>query len=234
MPETPQPSPPSPPGRRRRRLVVTVAGAFCAVVALGAALRHEPGYYRERLPAGEAAAKRARRFVTKVAALQAAIRRPGRWDGVFEEGEINAWLATDLPANHGRLLPAGVTAPRVRLEPGHVDLAIRVGPAPFSAVLHLRLAMWLRGANQLVIVLDEARLGLVPLPRGAVLADAGRRLGRLGGVTSLRRLDGRSELVVYIPGATDGDGMDRWLESLAVEPGSLLLAGETRAGAAEH
>ena len=229
MPESPEPSPPRSP-RRWRRLVVTGAVSAALLAALFVAARHEPDYYRERMPAGDGAAAKARRFVTEVAALQAAIGRPGRWDAAFEEREINAWLATDLPANHARVLPAGLAEPRVRFAPGRIDVAVRVGPRPVSAVLHLALQVHLRGESQLAVVIDEARLGLLPLPRDAILAGLGRRLGRLGGVTSLRRLDGRSVLVVYIP-STHG-GMSRWLGSLAIEDGSLLVAGETRAGAA--
>lgn len=211
-----------------------VAVAICAglVVALVIAARCEPPYYRDRMPAAAGAAALARRFVTDAAALQAAIARPGRWDAAFEEREINAWLATDLPANHAGLLPAGLAEPRVRLAPGRVDLAIRVGAGVASAVLHLALQVRLRGENQLAVELEEARLGLLPLPRDAVLAELGRRLGRLGGVTSLRRLDGRSVLVVYIPSTHDAQGMGRWLSALAIAEGSLLVAGETRAGAA--
>jgi|694.fasta_scaffold80397_4 hypothetical protein len=208
------------------------AATTCLLGVLMAVLRQEPDYYRERMPAGDGGAARARRFITEVAGLQAAIARPGRWDAAFEEREINAWLATDLPANHARLLPTGVAEPRVRFVPGRIDLAVRVGPRLASAVLHLAVQVHLRGESQLAFVLDEARLGLLPLPRDAVLAEVGRRLGRLGGVTSLRRLDGRSVLVVYIPATHGGDGMGRWLGSLAVVEGSLLVAGETRAGAA--
>jgi hypothetical protein len=196
------------------------AATTCLLGVLMAVLRQEPDYYRERMPAGDGGAARARRFITEVAGLQAAIARPGRWDAAFEEREINAWLATDLPANHARLLPTGVAEPRVRFVPGRIDLAVRVGPRLASAVLHLAVQVHLRGESQLA------------LPRDAVLAEVGRRLGRLGGVTSLRRLDGRSVLVVYIPATHGGDGMGRWLGSLAVVEGSLLVAGETRAGAA--
>jgi hypothetical protein len=212
--------------------MVAVAVSVGLFVALVIAARCEPPYYRERMPVAAGDVALARRFVTDAAALQAAIARPGRWDAAFEEREINAWLATDLPANHARLLPAGLAEPRVRLAPGRLDLAIRVGAGVASAVLHLALKIRLRGENQLAVELEEARLGLLPLPRDAVLAEIGRRLGRLGGVTSLRRLDGRSVLVVYIPSTHDAQGMGRWLGAWAIADGSLLVAGETRAGAA--
>lgn len=228
MPENPAPSVSPRPGRWRRWPLIAVPAGL--LVALAAAAWHEPDYYRDRI-AATADAAAARRLVTEAAALRAAVVRPGRWDAAFEEREINAWLATDLPANHARLLPAGLAAPRVRLLPGRVDLAIRVGPAFASAVLHLALAVHLSGENKLVVGVDEARLGLLPLPRGAVLASLGRRIDRLGGVTSVRRLDGRNELVVYIQSAPAA-GTSCRIGSFAVAEGSLLVAGETRAGGA--
>lgn len=214
---------------RRRRLWAGVAALGCLLAGLVWAARHAPAYYHERLTATADAAA-ARRLVTKAASLQAAISRPGSWDAALDESEINAWLATDLPANHARLLPAGLTDPRLRLSPGRVDLAVRIGPAFTAAVLHLSLQIHLRGENQVAIGLDEAGLGLIPLPRAAITAEIGRRLGGLGATTSLRRLDGGSELVVYIPPASDAGGTTRRLGSFAIVEGSLLVAGETRAG----
>lgn len=228
MPDAQEPSSPPRTGRRRR-LWAAVAVLGCLLAGLAAAARHEPAYYHERLSAGADAAA-ARRLVTKVASLQAAISRPGSWDAALDESEINAWLATDLPANHARLLPAGIHDPRLRLSAGRVDLAVRVGPAFTPAVLHLALQIHLRGENQLAIGIDEAGLGLIPLPRAAIAAELGRRLGRLGATTSLRRLDGGSELVVYIPPAAAAGGTIRRLGSFAVVEGSLLVAGETHAG----
>ena len=112
-----EPSQPPIP-RRLRRLLVPVAGGMLAVgAALAVAAAYQPEFYRTRLPPGGplagrepaaaaiAAEQAARRLVTRGSALHAALREVGRWEGVFSEREINAFLAIDLPRNHAAVLP---------------------------------------------------------------------------------------------------------------------------------
>ena len=86
--------------------------------------------------------------------------------------------------------------------------------------------------NHLSITLSDARLGSLPIPRGPILRELGRRLGRLGLVTELRRLEDRFVLEVYIPSTHEGGGTSHWLESLRIDAGSVAVAGETRRGTA--
>lgn len=205
------------------------------------ALGSGPAFYAERRPVGgpldgrtpEAAAtaaeQDARRLVTTVAALEAALRREGGWEAAIAERELNAWLALDLPRNHPGLLPALVTQPRVQLLPGRVRLAARLGMGWLAATGSLEMEVRLRSANQLGITLVAARLGMVPVPGGPVLQEIGRRVARLGAVVETRRLEDRTVLVVYI---LPGSGPGRWLESFTIGAGELAFAGETRGGAA--
>ena len=77
----------------------------------------------------------------------------------------------------------------------------------------------LRDPNQLGITVVEARIGSLRLPYGLILGEIRQRFDRLGMVTSIRRLDGRSVLVVYIPSTHESGGMTHWLESLAITAG---------------
>lgn len=205
-----------------------------AVALVGAVLRHEPAFYRSRIAAaldGEpppAQMQQGRRLVTKLSALQADFVRPGRWEAAIAEEEVNAWLATDLPRNHSRLLPAGLSAPRVAIGPRRVRLGARVGGPLLGSVCSIDLEVVLRDVNQLGIVVDDARLGGLPLPRGPVTHEIARRVDALGMATELRRLDGRTVLVVYIPSTHDAGATSHWLESLALEDGAVLVAGVTR------
>ena len=224
--------------RRLRRLGLAAAvAAVCAVVVVGMLVRHEPAFYRSRTAAaleGEPPpghVQQGRRLVTKLSALHADFLRPGPWEAVVAEAEVNAWLATDLPRNHSRLLPAGFSMPRVAIGPRRVRLGARVGGAVLGSVASLDLEVSLRDVNQLGIVLSDARLGGLPLPRGPVIHEIARRIDALGMATELRRLDGRPVLVVYIPSTHDAGATSHWLESLSFEDGALLVAGVTRAAA---
>jgi len=228
------PSKPPRPGRLRRPVLVAAAATGFVGAILGglivAATTMPPAFYRDRLDAGAVAGaeQAARRLITKVVGLQAAAKRAGPWEAAVTEEELNAWLALDLPRNHARLLPAGVTAPRIELADHLVRFGVRVGAGPFSAVVSCGLEVGLREANQVECKMADARVGAVPIPRGPLLHGLAARLEPLGLMTEIRRGDGRGVLVVTLPAGSGPAARRYTLEALAVGPGELLMAGETR------
>ena len=220
------------PAKRRspaRLAVVIVALVAGALAVAGFAATRIPEFYRQRL-AVDRAEDSARRLVSDVAALHASFVREGAWEAAFSEHDVNAWLASDLPRNHGRLLPPAVSGPRLRFTPRRVHAAVRIGGSLASTVAVLVAEVQLREPNQLGIVVEDARLGSLPLPRGLVLGEIRRRFEQIGMVTAVRRLDGRSVLVVYIPSTHESGGMSHWLESLSIGEGTVAFAGHTRPG----
>ena len=233
--------------RQLRRTVLACLGGLALAVVVGAALlKYEPGFYRQLvIPAaavfGKAGAGRsaedaepldveslARRAVTKASAWHASISRSGGWETAVTADELNAWLAVDLPRNHPRWLPKSVSQPRILFRPKHVVLGTRVGYGPLTAVAWLDFEILLRDVNHLAIVLEQARLGAIPVPRTPIMRELSSRISKLGMVTDLRMLDGRMVLLVYIPSTHDAGATSYWLESLAIGDGDLLMAGETR------
>jgi hypothetical protein len=85
----------------------------------------------------------------------------------------------------------------------------------------------LRGVNQLGLMLHEARLGLVPLPKAAVLRQIALRLEAAGAVTELRRLDDGHVLVVSLPSSFGSAAVRVQLESLQFDTAEMLVAGAT-------
>ena len=208
-----------------------LVGLALALAVLAGLLRSEPPRYSRLLQSeahAEAAEVLARRALTKTAAWHAAISRPGEWEMAITADEINAWLAVDLPRNHPRWLPPRVSKPRLVLSPRQLSVYARLGLGPFTAVATLDFEVVLRNVNHLAIVLEQARLGAIPLPRTAILRELARHISRLGMVTDLRRLDGRMLLMVYIPSTHDAGATSYWLESLSSGDGELLMAGRTR------
>lgn len=220
------------PARRRsvaRLAVVLAAVATAAVAMAGFAATRVPEFYRQRLVI-DGAEDASRRLVSDVSALHAAFIREGAWEAAVTERDVNAWLATDLPRNHGRLLPQAVAEPRLRFTPRRVHAAARIGPGRGSPVAVVVAEVQLREPNQLGVVVEDARLGSLPLPRALVLGEIRRRFDRIGMVTAVRRLDGRTVLVVYIPSTHESGGMSHWLESLSIGEGGVACAGHTRMG----
>lgn len=209
--------------------------AFVGIVIL---VRQEPAFFgRVALPAagggdGAATAEEAeilsRRMVTKAAAWAAALDDGGPWEAAVTEAEVNGWLACDLPRNHARLLPRGLSEPRVAFAPRHLLGGARLAIGPLTAVAWFDLEVVLRDVNHLAIAIDRAGLGAIPLPRTAMLRELGRRIGGLGMLADLRSVEGRPVLMVYIPSTHDAGATSYRLESFALDAGELLLAGETR------
>jgi hypothetical protein len=232
----------SAPGPRRGRGVPwrLIAAAGVALLTLSvclvlAAVLHEPAALRQPASAAARAAdgdaeRLAGRLISKASALHNATRRPGRWEGVFTADEVNAWLATDLPRNHARLLPPGWTAPRVRFTPRQVWAGVRCQAGPLSALLWARAEVRLRSPGEMSIAVASAGVGALPLPGDALLARLAERLSASGFSASVVRLEGRNQLVVRLPdgGAADaGDKPGIRLDAVRVDDGELLLAGET-------
>lgn len=226
-----------------RRVVIGVAVAVGLVVAVAVLLlAAQPVFYRRAIAAGTGGPEgeaRARRLVTKVSALHAALTRPparrdgdveaGRWEAAIGAEELNAWLAIDLPRSHRALLPDGVTAPRVGFHPRRVEVAARVGYGPVSAVAALDLEIVLRDGGQIGIAVERASLGAIPLPRDAIVRTLADRLGRLGIAIDLRRRDGRLVLVAHVPAFGGAAEARPSIETLAIVDGALIVAGTTAA-----
>ncbi|MFM9059066.1 MAG: hypothetical protein ACKOSQ_08085 [Planctomycetaceae bacterium] len=222
MPSHPDPTQPPPRPRLRRSVRAAAAGAAAIVVVAIVAARQAPGWYATRVAGVPATAERdARRLVTEVAGLRAAATRPGAWGAAVREEEINAWLATDLPRNHVAALPAGLSEPRVRLEPGRIRVAARTAVGPLAGVASIAVEVRLRPAGRLECAVVEARIGAIPVPAGPVVHRLAALLDRLGFATETRRLDGRSVIVVSL------GGRGAVLRGLTVDAGELVVAGTT-------
>lgn len=238
-----EPSQPRPRGGLRRFFLPVVGGATVVVALLCLAARWSPAFYRDRLPPGgplagrapaaaaAAAEQAARRLVTAASAWHADFLRVGRWEAVFDERDINGWLATDLPRNHAAALPAAASAPRVEFVPGGLRAGVTVGRGPLVAVVWIEAEVSLRAANQVGIALVAARAGSLPLPHAPLLRQLAGRLERLGVVTEIRRQGDRGLLLVYIPSTHQAGGFSHWLESMRFAAGEVAVAGETRRGA---
>jgi len=237
-----EPSQPPRPGWLRRFFIPLAALAALLAAVPAAILGTGPRFHRDRLPVGgplegrapeaatAAAEQEARRLVTAASAVHAALQRVGPWEAVFTERELNAWLALDLPRNHVALAGDWARDARVELLPGRLRAGCRLGRGPLSTVAWIEIEVRLRAANQLAITMADARLGVLPIPRGPVLQALARRLDSLGMVSEIRRLEAGSVLVVYIPSTHEAGGASHWLESLLITSGEMAIAGETRRG----
>ena len=107
-------------------------------------------------------------------------RKPGRWEARFSQEQINGWLAADLPVKfpgHARR----VSAPRVAIEPGRMQFAVRYDHGEISTVLSLAGDAYLTDRpNEVAIHIEHVRAGAFPVPLAQFLDDIAERAGEAG------------------------------------------------------
>ena len=202
-----------------------------AVAAMALAVRHHPSAVRASIPSGESAERAAARMVSKASAVAAGLERAGEWGEAVSEQEANAWLAHDLPRLAAGRLPAGWHSLSVRFHPRRLACSGMIGEGVAAARWWAILEVSLPHADELVIAVDSAGLGLVPVPGGVVLSTLERlaKTARCRG--ELRLHDGRTRLHLHLPGSRDGAGAvggGYHLEGLRIDEGELVFAGSTR------
>lgn len=195
------------------------------------ALRREPALCRATAPAGPDAERAAARLVTKTSAISAGLGRRGEWGEAITDGEVNAWLAHDLPRVAASLLPGWVAAPTVRFLPRRVALSASLGAGPVGGRAWAILAVGLPRDNELVIEVESAGLGAFPVPGDPLLEGIASRALAAGLAADIRRAEGRTSLHVVLPGRPPGardTPLEYHLEGLRIDDGELVLSGSTR------
>ena len=124
----------------RRRIFVYGGLALLVAVAvplvLWASLTHTPDFYRPLvdLPR-EGLEREAKAFVQQSLQLRNDIANEPNWEAVFNQTEVNAWLAEDLVTHFADQLPPEVHDPRVMFESDRVTLAFGLDQGPVRSVV---------------------------------------------------------------------------------------------------
>ena len=221
--------------RKRLRVCLLISAAFLALIALGGvglfrAARHVPDFYRRALevtPEHQAAAGDA--LERQVLELHNEIQDEGRWQAVFDEEQINGWLASDLSEKFSTSLPTGISEPRVAIGADSVRLACRYRDQWIDTVVSVGLSFSVnRQTNEVAITVQRVRAGLLPLPLKDLLdevANAARR-----GELDLRwaQSDGSPVALLRVPSelpALEVEGFR--LQEIELAEGEIRLIGQT-------
>ena len=217
-----------------RRWIVGLAlfGALAAGLAatLWAGLTYRPDFYRTLLTLDPAQRQqRAGEFVSRSSQLRNDIVNESRWEAVFTADEINAWLAEDLVREFADRIPAGVSDPRVLLEPDRVTLAFTRQDAGVESVVWAVVRLRVVGPNEVALTIEKVRAGALPIPTDSFFGRFQNR-GTEFGLRLAWSKDGDSPVATlrYEP---EPDARPVVLESIQVADGWIRLAGHTGAGA---
>jgi hypothetical protein len=175
---------------QRKSLLLTLlslgllAGVLLAVGTL--LVQHEPRFYRERaLAADTRRQQQSRAFLREFSQLlsDTSGNQP-RWQAEFTEEQINSFLQEDFlqPGRADKLLPEGVSAPRVALETDTVRLGFRYRLGPWSPIISVAFRVWLptppQEVNVVALELQSLHAGALPISAQSLLeqiSDIARR-----------------------------------------------------------
>lgn len=152
-------------------LVLLFAGVAAGLVL---AVRHPPSFYaRNEKPPGPERQNHSRAYVAEFSRLIEDIINKRTWQACFTQEQINSYFAEDFQRHsaEGRVLPAGISEPRVALETNRMRLAFRYGEEPWSSVVAVDLGVWLapKEPNVVVLELQGMHAGSLPVSAQSIL-----------------------------------------------------------------
>ncbi|MGD9644584.1 MAG: hypothetical protein AB7U73_02665 [Pirellulales bacterium] len=217
--------------RARHFLIATSAGALVALAGgLWLAWQHEPGYYREALAVDAAAlARGSDELLTHAGTLASDAQRHGHWQALFTAGQVNGWLAVDVPRNHPTLLPPHLCEPRVAIDRGGISLAGRWGTGRAAPVCSLRLDVCVMEPNTLAVRIRSMRAGLFPLPMQSLLDGVSQAAADYGVHLTWKQTGGDPVAVLRLPPLETSD-TNLQIEQLQLAAGEIFVAGNTSRG----
>ncbi len=214
-----------------------VAAAVLAIVLLVAAgvfwsayraSQQVPEFYRLALEVDPAVQKvGSDQMLQRTTALVSDVKKPGRWQALFTEEQINGWLAVDLVKNHSRALPSTISDPRVSIEPGSMTFACRVRQDRWQSVLSLKVDVYLSSPDTVALRIRKARAGTMPLPLDTVLAQVAEAARRARHRVEWRQVDG--DPVALIPlEPMNKARVTVEIDTLSLRKGAIYVGGTTK------
>ncbi|MFI4847644.1 MAG: hypothetical protein ACIAZJ_00980 [Gimesia chilikensis] len=145
------------------------------------------------------------------------------WSQEFSEQEVNAWLAEELHQKYNEWVPEGITDPRVHFEQDQVIVGFHLTLKKWSGIISLKFKPWLMKENRLVLELEQARAGLLPIPIDEVITKLIQEARAEGWQIEWSQMNEHDVLIVHLD-RQDSDLPD--LTALKVEPGLFQIAGK--------
>ena len=160
----------------RHALVALLGIAFVAgltVYFAYVASQQVPEFYQQALSRdSERSADAGEQLERDVLELHNHVQNRGEWEQVFTEESVNGWLAVDLPTKFSDALPKGISEPRVAIGENKIRVACKYSGKNLSSVISLDLEVALTQEDNVILIrIDAARAGLLPIPLKNFLAD---------------------------------------------------------------
>jgi hypothetical protein len=219
--------------RRWKSAAYALTGLVVAVAILGfaalRALRQPQPFYAKAMRAEPQELQNAsKRLETRVSDLRRDAERPGRWQTVFTDDEVNGWLAVVLKEKYTDLLPPEVVDPRVAFDKGAARVGYRYQGDQVDALISIEAEASMASDDVASVRFKRVRAGSLPLPTSSVVEYIDDAAKKLEIPARWTETDGDPTLLVPVAGALSTEAERRRLETIELHDGKLVLEGSTQ------
>lgn len=213
-------------------LVILIAAAGLGLVLVHRALRHVPEFYRQSLANPPLAAEQ-RRLGDKLEqqALQVRndSRHAGRWQAVFTEEQLNAWLAVDLVQKFPHAMPREIRDPRVKIGQGEAQIGCTYEGPRIRTVISLTADVYLtQRPNEVAVRIKNLRAGRLPLPLSRSLEQIASKARDVRVDLTWSQQDADPVALIRVPiQHPEQSRRQVHLETVELREGQVVLAGRT-------
>jgi hypothetical protein len=210
-------------------LLLLLGGGVATV--LGLLVLHEPEFYHQAaLPPGQERHEQSKAFESKCTQLISEMINDRQWREKFTAAQINSYLEEDFVRSgiHDRLLPEGISDPRVSFGPSKVRVAFRYNARSWcSTIVTIDFGVWLcrKDVNVVAMELQGLHAGSLPITAQSLLDRISEVARQQDIEVTWYRLNGNPVALLRFQ-ATQPRPTVR-LERLELSDGQLLVVGRS-------
>jgi hypothetical protein len=213
-------------------LLLVLAAVLTGLVLL---VRHEPTFYRERaLAPGPRRQQQSKAFLQEFGQLLIDINsKAGRpkWQEFFTEEQVNSYLQEGFLRSGvaNKLLPDGISEPRVVFSEDTIRLGFRYSRGPWSTIISIAMRVWLptppQEVNVVALELESLHAGALPISAQSLLEQISEIARRNNIDVTWYRHNGNP--VALLRFQSDQPQPTVQLQHLQVRQGSITIQGQS-------
>jgi hypothetical protein len=214
-------------------LLLLIAGSVVATVAV--LVRHQPAFYgRCAVPPGPERVQLSEKFQTELLRLVSDIKNggnveTGNWRGSFSDALINSYLQDQFLTTGAaeKLLPDGVSEPRIVFEKDRIRLAFRYGTRPWSTIISVDFRVWVaqKEPNVVILQLQSLHAGALPISAQSLLEELSESLRRQNIQVTWYRHEGNPTAALKFQ--TDQQRPAGQVKQVELKTGTLTILGDS-------
>jgi hypothetical protein len=218
----------------RRTFFVTfssvVLGMGVLAILLAGLLRYQYRWYQKAaIPPGQSRKQSSDDFLRELVDLWSQLDAQREWYAHFTDMQINSYLGEGFRQSNveSRLLPDGISEPRVVFDTERIHLGFRYGRGLFSTIITIDLHVWIVPQEQNVVVLELEgfHAGALPVSARSLLEQISE-VGRGNGIGVNWFRDQNSGHPVAVLRFQEDQQQAKWvLQGLQLATGSIRIQG---------